>query len=160
MMQKIIAVITAGVLLSACQTHTLSTPTPTTHHQTMPQQTTISPSATASVAVPSVKRVWRLSQLGQFTASQLQNTLMDWTALPSAYAHMGCNNLRFQANLDGKGSLNVSHISTTRMMCPDEMPLENAFASTLKKMTAYRVESTNTLVLYNEMGDEMRFVNR
>ena len=85
---------------------------------------------------------------------------MDWTTLPSAYADMGCNNMRFQAVIDGRGSLNVSGITATRMMCPDSMKLENTFATALPKMTRYRVESMDTLVLFNQSGDEMRFTSK
>ncbi|WP_277074158.1 META domain-containing protein [Simonsiella muelleri] len=144
-------ILATAFILAACQT---VPPTSSSAASTLPQ------TASASVAAPSVKRVWRLSQLTGFAPNQLQNTLMDWTALPSAYADMGCNNMRFQAVIDGRGSLNVSGITTTRMMCPDSMKLENTFATALPKMTRYRVESMDTLVLFNQSGDEMRFTSK
>ena len=144
-------ILATAFMLAACQT---VPPTSSSAASTLPQ------TASASVAAPSVKRVWRLSQLTGFAPNQLQNTLMDWTALPSAYADMGCNNMRFQAVIDGRGSLNVSGITTTRMMCPDSMKLENTFATALPKMTRYRVESMDTLVLFNQSGDEMRFTSK
>ena len=144
-------ILATAFILAACQT---VPPTSSSAASTLPQ------TASASVATPSVKRVWRLSQLTGFAPNQLQNTLMDWTALPSAYADMGCNNMRFQAVIDGRGSLNVSGIAATRMMCPDSMKLENTFATVLPKMTGYRVESMDTLVLFNQSGDEMRFTSK
>ena len=133
-------ILATAFILAACQT---VPPTSSSAASTLPQ------TASASVAAPSVKRVWRLSQLTGFAPNQLQNTLMDWTALPSAYADMGCNNMRFQAVIDGRGSLNVSGITTTRMMCPESM-----------KLAGYRVESMDTLVLFNQSGDEMRFTSK
>ena len=144
-------ILASAFILAACQT---VPPTSSSAASTLPQ------TASASVAAPSVKRVWRLRQLTGFAPNQLQNTLMDWTTLPSAYADMGCNNMRFQAVIDGRGSLNVSGITATRMMCPDSMKLENTFATALPKMTRYRVESMDTLVLFNQSGDEMRFTSK
>ena len=40
------------------------------------------------------------------------------------------------------------------------MKLEDAFATALPKMTGYRVESMDTLVLFNQSGDEMRFTSK
>ena len=144
-------ILATAFILAACQT---VPPTSSSAASTLPQ------TASASVAAPSVKRVWRLSQLTGFAPNQLQNTLMDWTTSPSAYADMDCNNMRFQAVIDGRGSLNVSGITATRMMCPDSMKLENTFATALPKMTRYRVESMDTLVLFNQSGDEMRFTSK
>lgn len=137
--------------LTACQTSSLEHQAKLEHNNNI---------ATASTAIVSIKHVWRLSQFKEFPTNQLQNTLMDWTVLPSAYADMGCNKMHFQVQADGSGSLKVSGVAATRMMCPDVMPLENSFATTLPKMTAYRVENTDTLVLYNSSGDEMRFSSK
>lgn len=113
----------------------------------------------ASTNPVDAQRVWQLSQMPEFTASQLSHTSMDWRNLPKANAHMGCNRLMFQANLDNSGSLKVDdRIAATRMYCADTMALETAFTSNITKMTRYRIENQNTLILDNQNGLEMRFI--
>ena len=64
-------ILATAFILAACQT---VPPTSSSAASTLPQ------TASASVAAPSVKRVWRLSQLTGFAPNQLQNTLMEGVA--------------------------------------------------------------------------------
>ncbi len=125
------------------------------------QATTPSSQNTASVstATTAAQRVWQLSELPEFAEPQLKNTVMDWSQLPQANANMGCNNLKFQVNLDNAGSLKVDdRIIATRMYCADTMALETAFTQHISKMKRYRVENNNTLILDNQAGLQMKFI--
>lgn len=140
-MKKII-MLSSLLALAACQTPS----------STSPQASETAPNPT------DLKREWRVSQLGNLTAAQLRDGVMDWRDLPNAYANMGCNDLNFKVEIQASGSLKVGGVMATRMLCENKMAVESAFSQQITQMNRYRLENGQTLILSSPSGETIRFV--
>lgn len=97
---------------------------------------------------------WRVVGFSGFSERDLadKNAFLDLSNMPKAYGSMGCNNLMFQAETDGKGRIDFGAIAATRMLCED-MKLEEAF-SRMKSVWQYRFDGGDLILEQN--GKTMR----
>lgn len=97
---------------------------------------------------------WRVVGFSGFSERDLadKNAFLDLSNMPKAYGSMGCNNLMFQAETDGKGKIDFGAIAATRMLCED-MKLEEAF-SRMKSVWQYRFDGGDLILEQN--GKTMR----
>ena len=145
MFNKSIALFSATILLAAC--NSVAQPKPVAPAQSAP--------AAQSAAPASIHQVWHLTELSGFKGDIPANAKMDWTKLPNAYAYMGCNHMNFHAQASKSGSLKLSEMTSTIMLCENNQ-LEDAFTAAMKRVSRHEING-QTLILRGKNGVQIKF---
>ena len=145
MFNKSIALFSATILLAAC--NSVAQPKPA-----QPQSS--APTAQSAAPAP-IRQAWRLTELSGFKGEIPANAKMDWTKLPNAYAYMGCNHMNFHAQASKSGSLKLSEMTSTIMLCENNQ-LEDAFTAAMKRVSRHEING-QTLILRGKNGVLMKF---
>ena len=144
MFNKSIALFSATILLAACNSVA----------QPKPAQPQSVPAAQSAAPAP-IRQAWRLTELSGFKGEIPANAKMDWTKLPTAYAYMGCNHMNFHAQASKSGSLKLSEMTSTIMLCENNQ-LEDAFTTAMKRVLRYEING-QTLILRGKNGVQIKF---
>ena len=142
MFNKSIALFSATILLAACNSVA----------QPKPAQPQSAPAAQSAAPAP-IRQAWRLTELSGFKGEIPTNAKMDWTKLPNAY--MGCNHMNFHAQASKSGSLKLSEMTSTIMLCENNQ-LEDAFTTAMKRVLRYEING-QTLILRGKNGVQIKF---
>ena len=145
MLTKTMTLFSATLLLAACN----STAQPKPAAPSKP-----APTAQSAAPVP-IRQVWQLTELSGFKGEIPANAKMDWTKLPNAYAYMGCNHMNFHAQASKSGSLKLSEMTSTIMLCENNQ-LEDAFTAAMKRVSRYEING-QTLILRGKNGVQIKF---
>ncbi len=144
-MKKSIFIVAVAVAVIACN----NTPSGNTSKQAVTTQPT-------EVASDLYGKEWKLLELNG-KAIVLDTTFPRYPYLifekenNRVIGNGGCNGLSGSFELKGKDSLEVSHVATTQMACPN-LELEQQFLDVLKNVKRYYLEE-NILILSNESND-------
>ncbi|WP_325319866.1 META domain-containing protein [Kingella oralis] len=145
MLTKTMTLFSATLLLAAC--NSTAQPKPAAPAQSAP--------AAQSAAAAPIRQAWRLTELSGFKGEIPTNAKMDWTKLPNAYAYMGCNHMNFHAQASKSGSLKLSEMTSTIMLCENNQ-LEDAFTTAMKRVSRYEING-QTLILRGKNGVQIKF---
>ena len=145
MLTKTMTLFSATLLLAAC--NSTAQPKPAAPAQSAP--------AAQSAAPAPIHQAWRLTELSGFKGEIPTNAKMDWTKLPNAYAYMGCNHMNFHAQASKSGSLKLSEMTSTIMLCENNQ-LEDAFTTAMKRVSRYEING-QTLILRGKNGVQIKF---
>ena len=144
MLTKTMTLFSATLLLAACNSVA----------QPKPAQPQSAPAAQSAAPAP-IRQAWRLTELSGFKGEIPTNAKMDWTKLPNAYAYMGCNHMNFHAQASTSGSLKLSEMTSTIMLCENNQ-LEDAFTTAMKRVLRYEING-QTLILRGKNGVQIKF---
>lgn len=99
----------------------------------------------------SINRKWRITKMIHVTSDSfaMQDPFIDLTNPPASGAFVGCNQLRFAANITAPYSIAVSHITGTYKYCKDAAGFESIIRKALPLAAKYQVIG-NRLKLFDK----------